>query len=69
MRDIFGGFRQNTGHLLYLKACDQICKPKEVGGLGFRKTKEVNRTFLAKLGWQLEKAQHKPGPKLLEPSI
>ena len=30
-----------------------MCNPKEIGGLGFRKSKEVNLAFIMKLTWGL----------------
>ena len=35
-----------------LVAWDKICRPKQLGGLGIRKTAAVNIAFLAKLGWK-----------------
>ena len=36
-----------------LRYRDFVCRPKHVGGLGFRKTHETNIVVMAKLGWQL----------------
>lgn len=33
---------------------EEVCLPKEYGGLGLRTTTAANQAFLAKLGWQLE---------------
>lgn len=33
---------------------EEVCLPKEYGGLGLRTTAAANQAFLAKLGWQLE---------------
>lgn len=38
---------------MYLKSWENICAPKIVGGLGFQQTKDINKAFLAKWGWQL----------------
>ena len=38
---------------LALKAWKDICKPKAMGGLGFRLFKDINTALLAKLGWKL----------------
>ena len=35
------------------KAWDNLCHPKNVGGLGFKKAKEVNSALLAKLAWMV----------------
>lgn len=40
-------------HHVYLKAWDNICAPKLVGGLGIRKFKEIKTAFITKLGWTM----------------
>uniref|UniRef100_A0A803QEG0 Reverse transcriptase domain-containing protein n=1 Tax=Cannabis sativa TaxID=3483 RepID=A0A803QEG0_CANSA len=50
--DFWWGFEKGN-HGLHLKAWDKLCLPKSRGGLGFRKTKEMNLAFLAKWGWNL----------------
>ncbi|XP_060962265.1 uncharacterized protein LOC115695280 [Cannabis sativa] len=52
VRDFWWGSDKGN-HGLYLKAWDKICLPKSLGGLGFRKSKEMNQAFLAKWGWNL----------------
>ncbi|KAH7515208.1 hypothetical protein FEM48_Zijuj10G0002700 [Ziziphus jujuba var. spinosa] len=42
-----------TSGYLALKAWKDICKPKDLGGLGFRRFKDINLSLLAKLGWKL----------------
>ncbi|KAM6543702.1 hypothetical protein CsatB_008149 [Cannabis sativa] len=52
MRDFWWGCEQgNRG--ICLKAWDQLCLPESRGGLGFRKTVEMNQALLAKWGWAL----------------
>ncbi|KAM6556810.1 hypothetical protein CsatB_003829 [Cannabis sativa] len=52
VRDFWWGCEQgNRG--ICLKAWDQLCLPKSSGGLGFRKTVEMNQALLAKWGWAL----------------
>nr|GMC97865.1 putative RNA-directed DNA polymerase [Ipomoea batatas] len=38
---------------LNLVGWDTVTKPKELGGLGIRKTRDMNIAFMAKLGWRL----------------
>ncbi|XP_060959386.1 uncharacterized protein LOC133030607 [Cannabis sativa] len=52
VRDFWWGFEKGN-HGIHLKAWDKICLPKSLGGLGFRKTKEMNQAFLAKWGWNI----------------
>jgi hypothetical protein len=40
---------------LSLKAWDSFCLPKDLGGLGLRKMREVNLALISKLGWKLLK--------------
>ena len=34
-------------------AWDKICRPKQNGGIGLRKTAAVNQAFQSKLGWKI----------------
>ncbi|XP_060965503.1 uncharacterized protein LOC133034433 [Cannabis sativa] len=52
VRDFWWGFEKRN-HGIHLKAWDKLCLPKSLGGLGFRKTKEMNQAFLAKWGWNI----------------
>jgi len=45
--------KNNTEKGLPLVAWDKVCRPKEYGGLGLRKTAEVNQAFQSKLAWNL----------------
>ena len=47
------GFPPSNSKKLTLKAWDSICLPKDLGGLGIRKMREVNLALLSKLGWKL----------------
>uniref|UniRef100_A0A803QNW0 Uncharacterized protein n=1 Tax=Cannabis sativa TaxID=3483 RepID=A0A803QNW0_CANSA len=49
VRDFSWGFERGN-HGLHLRAWDKLCLPKSLGGLGFRKTREMNQDFLAKWG-------------------
>uniref|UniRef100_A0A803PL06 Reverse transcriptase domain-containing protein n=1 Tax=Cannabis sativa TaxID=3483 RepID=A0A803PL06_CANSA len=52
VRDFWWGSEKGN-HGLHLKAWDKLCLLKSLGGLGFRKSKEMNQAFLAKWGWNL----------------
>uniref|UniRef100_A0A803P6J3 RNase H type-1 domain-containing protein n=1 Tax=Cannabis sativa TaxID=3483 RepID=A0A803P6J3_CANSA len=52
VRDFWWSFEKGN-HGIHLRAWDKLCLPKSWGGLGFRKTKEMNQAFLAKWGWKL----------------
>ncbi|XP_030494770.2 uncharacterized protein LOC115710550 [Cannabis sativa] len=52
VRDFWWRFEKGN-HGIHLKAWDKLCLPKSLGGLGFRKTKEMNQAFLAKWGWNI----------------
>ncbi|KAL5566025.1 hypothetical protein UlMin_029189 [Ulmus minor] len=42
---------------LCLKAWAEICQPKQWGGLGFRRMKDLNLSLLAKWGWKFVQGQ------------
>jgi hypothetical protein len=52
-KNFWWGFSASKTRNLTLKAWDSICKPKELGGLGLRKMREVNLALISKLGWNL----------------
>lgn len=37
----------------HLIAWDNVCRPKQYGGLGLRKTRDSNRAFMMKASWRL----------------
>lgn len=45
--------KSQNGNFLALRAWDKLCHPRNKGGLGFKKAKDVNIAFLAKLAWQI----------------
>ncbi|KAM6544692.1 hypothetical protein CsatB_025428 [Cannabis sativa] len=65
VRDFWWGFEKGN-HGLHLKAWDKLCLPKSLGGLGFRKTEEMNLAFLAKWGWNILKGSQSLCCKILE---
>ena len=38
---------------LHLLSWDRVCKPKSSGGLGIRKSRNMNKALIAQLGWRL----------------
>jgi hypothetical protein len=52
-KNFWWGFPALKKKNLFLKAWDSLCMPKELGGLGLRKMKEVNLALITKLGWKL----------------
>lgn len=51
--DFFWGFKEPSGHHLYLRSWHHLCTPRQQGGLGLRTFHDINQAFVAKLGWQL----------------
>jgi len=45
--------KNNTDRGMALIAWDTVCRPKEFGGLGLRKTLAVNKAFQCKLAWKI----------------
>ena len=36
-----------------LVAWDEVCRPKDVGGLGIRRNEDVNKASITELGWRI----------------
>ena len=51
-RNFWWGFSGEKKHGLYLKSWDSICSPKALGGLGIKKTEDMNQDLVAKLTWE-----------------
>lgn len=64
-RNFWWRFSKENGRGLCLKVWDSICKPKAVGGLGFRRADDMNRALIAKMGWHLFLNSNKFWVKLL----
>jgi hypothetical protein len=47
------GFLSKKTRNLTLKSWGSLCIPKSLGGLGFRKMRDVNLALVSKLGWKL----------------
>lgn len=58
-RKFWWGKTKRVGHYFAPTQWDKICQPKASGGLGFRKTEDVNRAMLSKTTWAL--MQNKEG--------
>lgn len=63
-RNFWWGNVEKEKRNLHLRAWNAICKSKEAGGLGFRKTRDKNVAFISKLGWQIYKCPKKTWVKL-----
>lgn len=50
LKDFWWDFSTPKDQKFYPLACDLICLPKEFGGLGIRRTYDVNQAMIAKLG-------------------
>lgn len=42
-----------NGRKVHLVSWEKVCKPKQYGGLGLRKARDVNMAFIMKAGWRL----------------
>ncbi|CAL8078089.1 unnamed protein product [Prunus armeniaca] len=51
-RNFFWGGSEKK-HKIHLCQWDLVCKPKSKGGLGLKKTHDMNQALLAKVGWRL----------------
>jgi hypothetical protein len=45
--------KKESGKFITWKAWDQLCQPKQLGGLKFKKAKRFNEALLAKLSWMV----------------
>jgi hypothetical protein len=52
-KNFWWGFPPQKTRNPSLKAWNSTCLPKELGGLGIRKMREVNLALIFKLGWKL----------------
>ncbi|KAL5544374.1 hypothetical protein UlMin_008158 [Ulmus minor] len=53
IRSFWWGTSSNGRKPMCLKAWDALCKPKSLGGLGFRRMKDFNLALLSKWGWNI----------------
>lgn len=59
MRDFWWGFKDDGQHKLYLAAWKNLCSSKQAGGIGFKRCKDMNVTFMTKLAWEIIKKPNK----------
>jgi hypothetical protein len=53
LRKFWWGFPQDKKHNLTFLSWDNICQPKDLGGLGICSMEFINNSLLAQLGWKL----------------
>lgn len=47
------GFKIRLKIFMAMKAWKDLCKPKDIGGLGFQSFKDINMAFLSNLAWKM----------------
>ncbi|KAG8369712.1 hypothetical protein BUALT_Bualt14G0042400 [Buddleja alternifolia] len=52
MRNFWWGDKDENTHI-HLRSWDFICSPKEFGGLGLRRTRDMNISMVSKLAWKM----------------
>lgn len=65
MRNFWWGHKEDGNRHLCLKSWNAICSPKQAGGLGLRRTKDVNTACMAKLAWKVATDKEKSWVRLL----
>ncbi|KAL5573075.1 hypothetical protein UlMin_022672 [Ulmus minor] len=58
IRSFWWGPSSNGRKPMCLKAWDALCKPKSLGGLGFRRMRDFNLALLSKWGWNILTVQN-----------
>ncbi|KAL5553218.1 hypothetical protein UlMin_040619 [Ulmus minor] len=53
VRQFWWGSRSDSSRALCLRSWSAICAPKALGGLGFRRFDDMNKTLLCKWGWDI----------------
>ena len=51
--------KEENKHECCLKRWNSICTPKDVGGLGIKKTTDMNKALVAKMTWDVAKGVNK----------
>lgn len=65
IRNFFWGKDDTKPHQLFFKSWDAVCRPKNLGGMGFRKMHDLNIALISKQGWSLVSSHHKQWVKLI----
>ncbi|KAG8367282.1 hypothetical protein BUALT_Bualt16G0056200 [Buddleja alternifolia] len=65
MRNFWWGDRDENRHI-YLRSWDFICSPKEFGGLGLRRTRDMNSAMVSKLAWKMCEDKFLPWIQILK---
>ena len=58
-RKFWWGSKEENKHECCLKSRNSICTPKDVGGLGIKKTADMNKALVAKMTWDVAKGVNK----------
>ncbi|KAL5564513.1 hypothetical protein UlMin_027677 [Ulmus minor] len=58
IKSFWWGPSSNDRKPMCLKAWDALCKPKSLGGLGFRRIRDFNLALLSKWGWNILTGQN-----------
>ncbi|KAF3437209.1 hypothetical protein FNV43_RR19962 [Rhamnella rubrinervis] len=66
VRQFWWGSKQGKNRYLALRNWKELCKPKDVGGLGFRSFWDYNTALLSKLGWKIASGEESLWSELLK---
>lgn len=69
MRDFWWGYKADGPPRLYLAEWKKLCTPKQAGGMGFKRCKDMNVTFMTKLAWEVLQKTKNHGLNLSAPNI
>ena len=65
-RNFWWGFKDENKLGCCLKSWDSICTPKSVGGLGIKKTEDMNKALVVKMTWEIASNANKLWVQILK---